>query len=511
MQELSHSHGHTLDPSTQDTPLFGAAVDLAPGEIMPLGVLTDSLDEVYVKPKKRGRVTFWIAGGWLGLVIFLAVFADYLPFVDSYSAGSVLDGKLPPSLDHWMGTDVNGRDIFSRWVYGARVSLAIGAAAIIFGITIGGLLGLLAGYKRKRTDTFIVTIMDILLAFPALVLALMLVTFGQAPDGGDRTFSIGPFHYTLSRLWLVIFVLGVLSIPPLTRIVRASTMSFAQPRVRDRVRVRSGPRARRVMSREILPNVVPADAVVRAHRPGRAHRRRRCARVPRPVGPSADALVGLHDLRRARTRCSRGQWWISLLPALFMFLTILAINMLGDVARGALRRSGMRSGEATRPSSPRTSSATATVSGPLLEVDDLKTHFRTDRGTGARGRRRVASRSSAGKTLGIVGESGSGKTVLSRSIMGLLPKRNVVRDGSRHVRGPGDRRPLARDQMRDVWGAEMAMVFQDPMTSLNPVMKIGKQITESLRYHLDMTEGRRRRDRRWRCCSRSASPSPSGG
>ena len=54
MQELSHSHGHTLDPSTQDTPLFGAAVDLAPGEIMPPGVVTDSLDEAYVKPKKRG-------------------------------------------------------------------------------------------------------------------------------------------------------------------------------------------------------------------------------------------------------------------------------------------------------------------------------------------------------------------------------------------------------------------------------------------------------------------------
>ena len=224
-------------------------------------------------------------------MIFLAVFADYLPFVDSYSAGSVLDGKLPPSLDHWMGTDVNGRDIFSRWVYGARVSLAIGAAAIIFGITIGGLLGLLAGYKRKRTDTFIVTIMDILLAFPALVLALMLVTFGQAPDGGDRTFSLGPFHYTLSRLWLVIFVLGVLSIPPLTRIVRASTMSFAN---------REFVMASRALGREAHPRDEPrdpaqrrpADAVVRAHRPRGAHRRRGRARVPRPVGPTADAHRG---------------------------------------------------------------------------------------------------------------------------------------------------------------------------------------------------------------------------
>jgi oligopeptide/dipeptide ABC transporter ATP-binding protein len=88
-----------------------------------------------------------------------------------------------------------------------------------------------------------------------------------------------------------------------------------------------------------------------------------------------------------------------------------------------------------------------------------------------------------GKTLGVVGESGSGKTVLSRSVMGLLPKRNVIREG--HVLYEGtDVIGYDEKQMSHVWGAEMAMVFQDPMTSLNPVMKIGKQITESLRHHL---------------------------
>ena len=94
-----------------------------------------------------------------------------------------------------------------------------------------------------------------------------------------------------------------------------------------------------------------------------------------------------------------------------------------------------------------------------------------------------------GQTLGVVGESGSGKTILSRSIMGLLPTRNVVRDGPRLLRGQRHHRATPRTQMRSVWGAEMAMVFQDPMTSLNPVMKIGNQITESLRYHLDMDKG----------------------
>ena len=82
-----------------------------------------------------------------------------------------------------------------------------------------------------------------------------------------------------------------------------------------------------------------------------------------------------------------------------------------------------------------------------------------------------------GKTLGIVGESGSGKSVLSRSIMGLLPKRNAIREGTVASRAATSRRRT--DELRDVWGTEMAMVFQDPMTSLNPVMKIGNQITES--------------------------------
>jgi oligopeptide/dipeptide ABC transporter ATP-binding protein len=120
----------------------------------------------------------------------------------------------------------------------------------------------------------------------------------------------------------------------------------------------------------------------------------------------------------------------------------------------------------------------------LLRVVDLKTHFRTERGT-VRAVDGVSISLDRGKTLGVVGESGSGKTILSRSIMGLLPKRNVIREGHVFYEGQ-DIIGYSQDQMRSVWGAEMSMVFQDPMTSLNPVMKIGKQITESLIYHLKM-------------------------
>jgi peptide/nickel transport system ATP-binding protein len=119
----------------------------------------------------------------------------------------------------------------------------------------------------------------------------------------------------------------------------------------------------------------------------------------------------------------------------------------------------------------------------LLEVVDLKTHFVTERGL-VRAVDGVSLSIDRGQTLGIVGESGSGKTVLSRSIMGLLPN-NARREGSVIFEGQELVGLAARD-LRDIWGAEIAMVFQDPMTSLNPVVKIGRQITESLVYHLDI-------------------------
>ncbi|HEX4493354.1 MAG TPA: ABC transporter ATP-binding protein [Acidimicrobiia bacterium] len=127
----------------------------------------------------------------------------------------------------------------------------------------------------------------------------------------------------------------------------------------------------------------------------------------------------------------------------------------------------------------------APLDGPLLEVHNVITHFKTGRGV-VRAVDGVSFSLERGKTLGIVGESGSGKSVLSKSIMGLLPKRNVVRGGSIKFEGREIGAATPRE-MQHYWGTEMSMVFQDPMTALNPVMRVGKQITESLRYHLDVS------------------------
>jgi peptide/nickel transport system ATP-binding protein len=123
---------------------------------------------------------------------------------------------------------------------------------------------------------------------------------------------------------------------------------------------------------------------------------------------------------------------------------------------------------------------------PLLVVEDLKTHFHVKAGV-VRAVDGVSFALERGKTLGVVGESGSGKTVLTRSIMRLNIAGNAETSGSIRYEGT---ELLGRSsaQMRSLWGVEMAMIFQDPMTSLNPVVKIGRQLTEHLRYHLDMSK-----------------------
>ncbi len=127
--------------------------------------------------------------------------------------------------------------------------------------------------------------------------------------------------------------------------------------------------------------------------------------------------------------------------------------------------------------------APAPHSGALLDVSGLSTSFSTPRGRlGAVND--VSLSVERGKTLGIVGESGSGKSVLSRSIMGLLPS-TANRTGRILFEGE-DLSEWSDAEYRGIWGTQMAMIFQDPMTALNPVMKVGRQITESLRFHLDM-------------------------
>jgi peptide/nickel transport system permease protein len=214
-------------------------------------------------------------------------------------------------MEHWFGTNKIGQDVFARTVYGARLSLIIAGASITLGLLFGGFFGLIAGYYRKRLDSVISICVDIMLAFPALVLALTITSFlGRGAQ-------------------YVVLALSILSIPPLTRIVRATTLTYSN---REFVLAARGlgARNRRILFREILPNVVPSMlsfaltgvAVLVIAEGALAFLGQS---VPPPQATWGLIIgEGRQDLQKL--------WWISLLPAAVLFLTVLSFNILGDVA-----------------------------------------------------------------------------------------------------------------------------------------------------------------------------------
>lgn len=186
---------------------------------------------------------FWLCIGWLGSLVLVAVLAPVLPLDDptEFRVGPSNEG---PSWAHWFGTDKAGRDVFSRAVWGARISLVVGAFAISFGLVVGGTLGMLAGFLRGWVDQFISFLFFTVLSFPALVLAILIVTSVEEPD--LRTVSI---------------TLGVLSVAPVGRLARAQTLVFAEREFVQAARV-VGAKNGRIIIKELLPNVlIPMGAL----------------------------------------------------------------------------------------------------------------------------------------------------------------------------------------------------------------------------------------------------------
>ena len=197
----------------------------------------EALDSADILVRKPLGLLFWLAAGWVGLVVILAILANVLPLPNpdfqNYSAINV-----GPSLHHLLGTDDLGRDLLSRLIYGARVSLIVGFVGVAIGLAVGGTLGLISGYKGGRLDLSLNAASFVLLAFPAIVAVI----------------AIGAFWG--SSLWKITLILGVAVIPLLYRVVRASSLSFAN---RDFVIAARtlGAKSSRIVFREILPNGVP--------------------------------------------------------------------------------------------------------------------------------------------------------------------------------------------------------------------------------------------------------------
>jgi peptide/nickel transport system permease protein len=264
--------------------------------------------------RKRGRgVLYYICLGWLGLVVFAAITANVVPLPDP-DAIDILDKAAPPfTAGHLLGTDGLGRDILSRLAHGAQVSLVISVAAVVVGIVIGGTLGMVVGYFRGRIETMVMAVIDVVLAFPGLVLLLALVAFvGQS-------------------LFAITVVIGFLSIPVYTRVARAATLAVSQ---REYVLAAGlmGGKTKRILFREIMPNVILPVAAYGLIALGVII-----------VLEGSLAFLGLSVEAPAATwgsmiaegkRHLDDAVHIALIPSIVMFLTVLSLNLVGDALRG---------------------------------------------------------------------------------------------------------------------------------------------------------------------------------
>ena len=264
--------------------------------------------------RRRLGAGFWLSVVWLVVMAFIALFAPMLPFADPTEVG-YSGPRESPSADAWFGTDALGRDVFSRTMHGARISLAVGGFAIVFGMVVGGTLGILAGYFRGRLDQAVGFAFFVLLSFPALVLAILITA-------------------TLERSLLVVsFTIGILAVAPVGLLARASTLVYAEREFVAAARV-LGARNGRIIVRELLPNVViPMGALTLLGMAVAVVAEGSLAFLGLSVAGDEAISWGKMIVDGAGLRDLQNATHVAMFPVVVMFVTVLALNFAGDRIR----------------------------------------------------------------------------------------------------------------------------------------------------------------------------------
>jgi peptide/nickel transport system permease protein len=267
--------------------------------------------------KKRLGVYFWICAGFIVLVTALAIFASLLPLPnpDLGNYNSVQNGG--PASGHLLGTDDLYRDILSRLIYGARVSLVVGFGGALLGLIIGGIPAMISAYRRGRVDTILNTSSYVVLAFPAIVAVIAIVSF---------------WGHSLFKITLII---GLFGAPVIYRVVRASTLSYA---TRDFVLAAKalGASDTRILTREILPNIMPtivsygliAVATIVVLEGSLAF-------LGLSVQPPTPSWGNMLNEGSSLLTGAKGQTnpWLVIFPAGAMFLLLFCLNVVADKLR----------------------------------------------------------------------------------------------------------------------------------------------------------------------------------
>ena len=261
----------------------------------------------------RRHPTVAIGGGLLLVMVFIAVFAPYLFTVDPTTLATSRRTR-PPSATAWFGTDMLGRDIYSRVMYGSRVSLTVGFSVAILATLAGLLIGLVSGMVRWA-DGFIMRVMDGLMSIPSILLAIALMALTRGSIGN------------------VILAITIAEIPRVSRLVRSVVLSLREQPYVDAA-VAAGTRTPLIIVRHILPNTVAPMTVQATYICASAMIIEAIlsfigAGVP-PITPSwGNIMADGRALWQAKP-------FIVFFPAIFLSLTVLAVNLLGDGLRDAL-------------------------------------------------------------------------------------------------------------------------------------------------------------------------------
>ncbi|MFF8229994.1 dipeptide/oligopeptide/nickel ABC transporter permease/ATP-binding protein [Streptomyces caelestis] len=419
---------------------------------------------------------------FLAVVVLLALLAPLLAPHDPLDQQPPVDGTGHPSAGHWMGQDSLGRDILSRLMYGARWSLAIGLGATGLALVAGALLGAVAATSRKAVDETLMRCLDIVMAFPGIALAAVLV----AVFGGGIT--------------VLICAIAFLFTPPVARVVRANVLDQYGEDYVTAERV-IGARTPHIVLKHVAINcaapvlvfctVQVAEAIV-----FEASLSFIGAGV-RPPDPSWGSVIA-----DGKNMVLTGGWWATVFPGLLMLVTVLSLNILSEGVSDAWAAPSAREVEvpeddrlqAPEPGSgeivrlPGLTEAARRLRArarhlprdgqPVLSVENLAIGFDQRHG-GVDIVDGVSFEVHPGEVLGLVGESGCGKSLTALAIMGLAPKGARVKG---QVRFGG--RDLLAEPMRvrrRLLGHEMAMIYQDALSSLNPAMTIRAQLKQVVR------------------------------
>lgn len=286
--------------------------------------LLESLSEPYVPRRRRDvlglrnfvRVAPLGAIGAL-LVVMMAVMAALAPWISPYPPGeiTITERLQAPSMDHWMGTDNLGRDVLSRLMHGARLSLSVSLFAVAIGATAGSLIGLVSGFLGGKIDFLVQRVMDILQAFPLLVLALVIVSMLGASFQN------------------IVAAIAIVLVPGYSRVARASTISVRQlPYVEAAQTI--GASTPRLMGKHIVPNIMAPLLVLATASLGSAILvETSLSFLGLSASPTQPSLGGMLSVEgRAAFQDAP---WLAIFPGLAISIVVLGFNLAGDGLRDA--------------------------------------------------------------------------------------------------------------------------------------------------------------------------------